>query len=445
MKINEVYEAKCLSINNYGKGVAKICDIACFVDNFYPDEEARIRITKVDKKFSFGEVVSLTKKSPHRIEQVCHHSKEAGTCVYNDIDIDYENELKTMMVKSNIERATKLEIGNIEMLKGYLTEGYRNKVTVFFKNINHEYCFGYFKEKSHDIVKVDSCVQIDEEILKVIKDILFLLKEYHISLYDYETKRGIARGVSIRKSFKYGNMSVMLIANTNHDSFKDIAVKLNQSHPQIKSISLNINGEDNTIVYTGKEYQLFGVDLLKEEICGLTYEVKNRSFLQVNTKGAEVLYNAAIDMANLSKEDYVLDLYSGCGGISLNAAKLCKYVYGIESSKEATKLAASNKTLNKISNVSFYAADAASFKSILSGKRIDKIFVDPPREGLAEKVIDSIIKSNIGTIVYVSCDSFTLSRDLKIFVENGYNISSVKCVNMFPRTKHVETVCLLIR
>ncbi len=442
LDLNSTYKVKCLSINNYAKGVSKIDGMLVFIDDFYPNEEAIIKITKIFKNYAFGVVIEYLNKSPYRISDECGHSHDAGTCPFNNISLEYENYLKSQMVKSNIERQINEPLGDIELLYTEPLKGFRNKVTVFF---DKDYSFGYFIEGTHEIVKVDSCVQIESNILKVINDSLTLLKENKVEIYNYKFKSGTIKGVSIRRSSYNGLMSVMFLASKDDYKLASISKELKELNPNITGISLSINKDDSTIVYSNKEKVLYGYPFITEKILDNLFEIPNQSFLQVNTNGASLLYSEAIKMANLSKSDTVLDLYCGAGGISLSVSKYVKEVIGIEIVESAIKSANRNKEINNIKNVSFYCDDASNFKSLLGSNNIDVLFVDPPRSGLSNDALINIISLGVNRIIYVSCDSYTLARDLKILKASGYNIQDIKCLNMFLRSKHIESIAYLQR
>jgi len=440
VELNNIYKLECIGINNYAKGVSKIESLLVFVDDFYPEEIAEVKITKKEKNFAYGKIINLIVESPHRIKSVCSHSIESGTCPFSDIDYDYECELKGKMVLNNINRALKTNIETVDVISGDIIDGYRNKVTVFF---NDKYEFGYFKEESNDFVKVDSCVQIEEEIRKIIISLLSILKKNDIECANYKKKTGIIKGVSIRKSSYTKKISVMILATKDmNDEFLKVSEELKSLYKNITGISFNINREYETFIYSGSEHQYYGDSYIQEKIYDSVLKVNNMSFLQVNTSCASKLYSEAIKMANLKKNMNVIDLYSGCGGISLNAAKFVNHVYAIETVKSAIELARKNAIYNNVSNATFYVGDSKDFNTTIKEKNIDCLFVDPPRAGLSKETVNEILKQNFITIIYISCDSFTLARDLKLLQEK-YNLISIKTFNMFPRTKHVETVCLL--
>ena len=440
LKIDEEYKVKCISINNYAKGVAKIDSFIVFVDDFYPDEEAIIKIIDVKKNYAFAKVINLLKRAPYRINSVCDHSLESGSCPFSDIIYEQELKFKKRIVLDDINRALSLSLEDINITSGDIINGYRNKVTVFF---NENYEFGYFRENSNDFVRVDSCVQIDDGILLIIKDAQTLLRKYNIQTVNYSMKSGIIKGVVIRKSFTFDKYSVMFLSRKDKsDLFFEFSKELHNLNQKITGISFNINDSFDTFIYSGFIHQYYGTNDILEKILDITFRVDMASFMQVNTSCASKLYSKAISLANLKKEDSVLDLYCGCGGISLNLAKYVKHVYGVETVKSAVINARKNAIFNGINNATFYAIDAKDYDKFLENKKINIVFVDPPKSGLDKKVIESFLKHNYEKIIYVSCNSYTLSRDLKM-MSSKYNLLTIEAFDLFPRTKHVESIATI--
>ena len=441
--IDKEFEVKCIGINNYAKGVCKIDSLICFVDDLYPDEIAKVKIYKKEKNLAYAKVIEFVKTSENRIPPVCNHSIDSGSCPFNDITYEYELELKKGIVKNNIERALKIDIGNINITSGDKISGYRNKVTVFFSlNEQNEPFFGSFKEKTNKIVRITSCAQIDSELAHIINTLLNLIKKYNLEIADFINKNGHIKGVSIRKSEYTNKISIMILSRKDYKEFKEISNELSKAFKNITGISVSIDNSFDTFVYSGVEHIYFGTPEIEEKLLNVIYRVSNKSFLQVNTSCASKLYEKAISLANLNKNDTVLDLYSGAGGISLNASKYSKIVYGIEEVSEAVDNAKYNASLNSIKNVKFYASDAKDYRKFIGKTKIDVLFVDPPRTGIKREVINVILKDDINTIIYISCDSFTLANDLKL-LSSKYIIKKVEAFNMFPRTRHVESIVSL--
>ena len=443
--IDKEFEVKCIGINNYGKGVCKIDSLICFVDDLYPDEIAKVKVIKEEKNLAYAKIIEFVKTNEHRISPVCNHSTESGSCPFNDITYEYELELKKGIVKNNIERALKIDIGNINITSGDKISGYRNKVTVFFSlDEQNEPFFGSFKEKTNKLVRITSCVQIDSEFVTIINTLLNLIMKYNLEIADFINKKGHIKGVSIRKSEYTNKISIMILSRKDYKEFKDISNELSSCFNNITGISVSIDNSFDTFIYSGTEHVYFGTPEIEEKLLNVIYKVSNKSFLQVNTSCASKLYEKAISLASLNENDIVLDLYSGAGGISLNSSKYSKMVYGVEEVSDAVDNAKYNASFNNIKNVKFYVGDAKDYRSLIGNTKIDVLFVDPPRTGIKKEAINSILNDDIKTIIYISCDSFTLARDLKL-LSSKYIIKTVEAFNMFPRTKHCESaVCLTL-
>ena len=440
---NQIYRLKCEGINNYGKGVSNVDSFVIFIDDFYTGEIADIKITKVYKNFGFGIITNLIQKSPHRIDSLCGHSSLSGTCPFNDITYEYELKLKSEIVKHNITRKTSY-YKDIECISSEDIKGYRNKITVFFNEINGKIKYGYFKEKSNDFIEVDYCVQIDDEINKLLKHIIKILEESNSSIANIRKKVGHIKGVVIRKSSYTKKIIIMFLSTHNIPNIDFIKDNLLSFNKNISGISININKSYDTFIYSGKIIKVYGDSYIDEKIMDIIFRVDNLSFLQVNTSCASLLYKYAIDKANLTKDDNVLDLYCGVGGITLNLSKYVDKVYGIEEVESSISLAKYNAKSNLISNSIFYASDSKNFDLFIKKGEIDVLFLDPPRKGLSKELIDKILFYKFNKIIYISCDPYTLSNDLNL-LEKEYKIESIKCFNMFPRTRHVETVCCLVK
>ncbi|MBP5343230.1 23S rRNA (uracil(1939)-C(5))-methyltransferase RlmD [bacterium] len=441
--INNEYKVTCIGINNYAKGITKLDSLLCFVDDLYPGEEAIIKITKEEKNLVYAKVIKYLKRSPHRIDPVCDH-EDSGSCPLNNISYEYELELKKQIIRNNLEHTLNINLNDIDIISGDKIKGYRNKVTVFFKKDKDDNLyFGSFKEKTNDLIKINSCVQIDDLFIEIIDRLLLSIKNYNLKICDFNLKKGYIKGVSIRKSEYTNKINLMILSRKDyHKEFDLIAKELSTIYPNISSISVLINESFDTFIYNGNECILFGTGEIEEKLYDVIFRVNNMSFLQVNTSCASKLYKDAISLAHLEENYNVLDLYSGAGGISLNAAKYVSHVFGVEEVYDSVENAKYNAIRNGITNVSFKAADAKDYRSLIGDNNIDVVFIDPPRSGMKREVIDKLLEDEFKTIIYISCDPYTLARDLKL-LSSKYEINHVRAFNMFPRTRHVETVCLL--
>ena len=373
----------------------------------------------------------------------CPYFKECGGC--NKLDLSYEAEIeeKEALVAKLFKRVNYTK--KIEVVKSDSPFYYRNKVQLAFKlSKTHQVVSGIYEEHSHKIVTVNDCLIQAETINRVVNNVNKALTKNKIMPY---ANGGVLKHVLIRYGFKSNEIMIVLV--TISDFFpgsKNFIKSLLELEPQIKTIVQNIQPRDTSIVLGPKEKILYGKGFIIDELCGLKFKISPKSFYQINPMQTERLYTIAIDFADIRKDDIILDAYSGIGTIGMTAARKAKKVFCVENNADAVRDAKFNSIFNNINNVQFFCEDSTRFLMNLAdnkNNKIDVLFLDPPRSGTTKEFINAIYKMQIKRVVYVSCDPNTLVRDLAIFKELGYAISKVKCVDMFPRTSHVETACLL--
>lgn len=429
MKINDIVDVKCIDVSYNAKGIAKL-DKVVFVDNLLTGEEATIKIVGEEKNYYTGEVIKLLKTSKNR-QKPCEHFNECGACDFSHASLSYEDELKKKIVENNLKRIGSIDI-NIDEVISIHKLNYRNKIIFHFAKKDNKYIYGFYKKESHDIVEIHKCDLIDNKFF-LIAD---LVKNYCNS-YDLDITELFIR----KNSFDQFNIVIVLKDIDSLDR-KNFINYLKNKEFELNGISLSNKIKDDELF--GKDILIYGNESLNENINDIKYNVSNKSFLQINHDACELLYNKAIEYADLKENDIVLDMYCGIGSITLNIAKKVKKVYGVEIVKDAIKNARYNALNNNINNAYFECDDSSNFINKFTKTNINKVFLDPPRSGLSKCVIESIKKLKPEIIIYISCDSSTLARDLKELKED-YIIEKVSICNMFLRTKHVETVCLLER
>lgn len=320
---------------------------------------------------------------------------------------------------------------------------YRNK-TVFPIDKNGDW--GFYRERSHDVIPLTDCVIGDSLNKKIMNAISGFIKKHNISVYDELTHKGIIRRVFIRNS----KSAFMVVISANADDIphkNELTSLLRSISPKISGIILNINKKRTNLVLGDKNITLWGKDRLSDTLCGLEYKISPHSFFQINPIQTEKLYNTAIDFADISKSDTVMDIYCGIGTISLTAAKSAKAVIGVEIVPQAIENAKENAIRNKITNAEFYCSAAEDIvpELIEKGKKPNIVILDPPRKGSDEKTLSAIALAKPERIVYVSCNPATLARDAKFLCENGYYVHKVTAVDMFPHTVHVECCCSFVQ
>ena len=440
------FVGKCIDLSFEGKGVVRTLYGVCFVDGLFPGEEAYIQINYKRAGSFFGKVTKLNVKSPHRIQPRCGVCTACGGCQFQQLDYVSQLEYKTNKVKDAFKRHLKEEFDVKPCIGMDDPYNYRNKIQVPIGRDPHGHIVtGFYRQGTHKIVPIDECHIEDKRAGEILREIKYLIKQFRYEPYDEDLRRGIFRHILIRTSYHYDEIMVTLV--TTIDEFKgrnNFIKELVKRCPQIKTIVQNINPRDTNVILGEKERVLYGTGTIKDSILGVDFIISSKSFFQVNPIQVEKLYSEAIECAGLSKDDEVFDAYCGIGTISLIAAKKCKSVLGVEIVKDAIKDANRNAKLNHIDNASFITGDAGETLERLASenKHFDCVFVDPPRKGLDEKFIQSLLRVSPKRLIYVSCDPETLARDIAILKEK-YSIKSIQPVDMFPMTFHCETVVSL--
>jgi 23S rRNA (uracil1939-C5)-methyltransferase len=441
MKLDDEYKVIIESFDVNGYGVCHIEGRVVFVEYALEGEEVIIKITNIHKKYCFAKAIKVIKASKHRIMSLEEINNLAGEA--DLIFVDYETELKIKENKvKNTIKSTNYKFNNI--ISSDNQYNYRNKTMMPFQMRNGDVIYGYYSQKSHDIVETKN----DSLANPKVSEILYLIKRYlvlfNVSIYDEKTNSGIFREVMIRNNYK--NEFMIVLVTTKKIDFSRLIEMLTEEFKEIKSIYLNINSKNTNVVLSNEYYLLYGDKALNENILGLTFEVFPASFLQVNHNQCEKLYSEAFRMANLNKDMNVIDAYCGIGSITLNIAKSVKHVYGIEIVEDAITNANNNKKLNNIANATFICGPCErEIKKLANLNNIDIVFFDPPRKGCDIEFLNTIVEMKIPKIVYISCNVATLARDIKILEENGYELKEVTPTDLFSKTSHVESISLLVR
>lgn len=375
----------------------------------------------------------------------CPLAKKCGGCELQGIPYEEQLKRKQKQVKELIQPFCKVE----QMIGMEQPFYYRNKVhAVFDRTRNGQVISGVYKEGTHQVINVDSCQIEDKKADAIIYDIRNLLRSFKIKTYDEDTGYGLLRHVLVRKGFQSGEIMVVLVLGSPILPSKNNFVKaLRKLHPEISTIVLNVNNKKTSMVLGEKESVLYGKGYIEDTLCGLTFRISPKSFYQVNPIQTEVLYGKAMEYANLSGKERVIDAYCGIGTIGMIAAKQAKEVIGVELNRDAVRDAIKNAKRNGMKNITFYQKDAGEFMVQMAnqGEHAEVVFMDPPRVGSDEAFLSSLVKLAPKKVVYVSCNPVTLARDLKYLTKHGYQAKDCQPVDMFPWTVHVEIVCLLHR
>ena len=373
----------------------------------------------------------------------CPNFKKCGGCQY--LDIPYEKQLE----KKQRELAALLKpFCKVNPIVGMEHPfHYRNKVhAVMARDRKGNVISGVYKEGTHRVLPVETCLIEDERADAIIQTVLKLLPSFKMKVYDEDTGYGFLRHVLVRTAHKTGEIMVVLVTASPVFPSKNNFVKaLRKVHPEITTVVLNVNSRGTSMVLGDKEHVLYGPGFVVDELCGRKFRISPRSFYQVNPVQTELLYNLAIEAAGLTGKETVVDAYCGIGTISLVAAGKAGNVIGVELNQDAVRDAVMNARMNQVKNVRFYNNDAGKFMVQMAseGARADVVFMDPPRSGGTAEFIHAVAILAPKRVVYVSCGPETLARDLACFKKEGYRAVEAWAVDMFPMTSHVESIVLL--
>ncbi len=398
------------------------------------------------KKINAVQMQSGTeKKTSMTKSKSCPYTSKCGGCDYQGVPYEKQLTMKQKEMEKLLGGFAKVNpiIGMENPLY------YRNKVhAVFDRDRKGNIISGVYEKNSHRVVNVDSCMIQDKRADAIILTIRKLIKDFKFKVYDEDTGYGLFRHVLIRTGHVSGQVLVVLVLASPILPAKNNFIKaLRAAHPEITSIVLNVNDRKTSMVLGEREIILYGKGYIEDVLCGLTYRISPKSFYQINPIQTEKLYQTAIDFAQLTGKEVVLDAYCGIGTIGMTAASLAKEVIAVELNKDAVKDAIANAKANNIKNIHFYNKDASDFIVDMAQQNVkcDVIFMDPPRSGSTEKFLDCVAMLAPKRVVYVSCDPQTLARDLKYITKKGYRVEKIQPVEMFCFTKHVETVVFLSR
>lgn len=445
----KIYELDITGMGFQGEGVGRIENFAIFVKGALKGEKVKVEIQKVQKNFAFGKLIEIVKSSQYRINPICPIYESCGGCQIQHMTYEGQLEFKRERVEDVINR-----IGKITDVKIHNTIGmekplrYRNKVQLPVRREHGEVKIGFFKQGTHDVIDVNECFIQDVVADKVVNLTREWINEYNIEPYDEANGSGIVRHIMIRKAFATGEVMVVIVTNGEKLPFKEEFIDLMVKNIDgLKSIVQNINSKITNVILGEKNILLWGQDYITDYIGKFKFRISPLSFFQVNPVQTNVLYNKALEYANLSGDEIVFDAYCGTGTISLFLAQRAKKVYGVEIVEEAIKNARENARENDVQNVEFIVGKSEEVIPKLIDKGIipDVVVVDPPRKGCDEKLLYSIAKANPKRIVYVSCDPSTLARDLNLLDKLGYKTIEVQPVDMFPFTAHIEAVARIER
>lgn len=446
---NEYYDVTFEDLTHEGAGVAKVQGFPIFVPNALPEEKAQIKVTRVKKGFAFGRLIELKEESPHRTDAPCPIYKQCGGCQLQHMTYEGQLLFKQKQVKDVLERIGKLDLSNVTVHPTLGMEdpwNYRNKAQVPVGEREGGLVAGFYQQRSHDIIDMSACLiqqSKNDEAVQTVKDIC---AAYGVKAYNEERHKGWLRHIMVRYGVVTGEMMIVFITRTSDFPHKaKIIEDITAQFPHVKSIVQNINPNKTNVIFGNETNVIWGEEYIYDLIGDVKFAISARSFYQVNPEQTKVLYDKALEYAELQGEETVIDAYCGIGTISLFLAKQAKKVYGVEIVPEAIEDAKRNAELNGIKNAEFAVGEAETVipKWYEEGITADTLVVDPPRKGCDEALLRTIIDMKPKRVVYVSCNPGTLARDLRVLEDGGYQTLEVQPVDMFPHTNHVECVAMI--
>ena len=444
---NQVYEALITDYTSEGQGIAKIEGCAVFVPNAICGETCTIRIEKVGKTWAAGRLVEILEKSPHRVNRECPVAKLCGGCDFWHMDYEEETRLKAERVRGCLNRIGGENLTDIPILAAPTYYGYRNKAQYPVATQKNKVYAGFFRGGTHSVVANDRCLILPQEADAVKDTVMDYVNRNRISVYDETEHKGLLRHIYVRRGAVSGQILVCLVINGRNLPKTNQLIDALKQIPGFTTLVLNINTKKGNTILGQENIHLYGPGYIEDTLCGLNFRLSPHSFYQINHHQAQRLYEAAIEQAQITKNDTVLDLYCGVGTITLAMAKAAGKVIGVEVVPQAVEDARDNARRNGIENAEFFCGDAGEAALALEqqGIQADVVVVDPPRKGLNADAIEALARFNPRRIVYVSCDPATLARDVALLKERGFRLQNALAADLFPRCSHVESVCTLVR
>ena len=445
---NDIVTLEIVDCGTDGEGIGKADGFTVFVKDAVIGDIVTAKIMKAKKNYGYGRLMEILKPSPYRVEPVCPSARQCGGCQLQAVSYEEQKVFKEKKLRGHLERIGGFRDLPMEPMIG-MDEPYHYRNKAQFpvgRNKEGRIITGFYAGRTHAIIENRDCalgIPQNKEILDIV---IAHMEKYGIAPYDEMTGKGLVRHIFVRYGFFTGELMVCLIINGQDLPHQKELIEKLREIPGMASISLNINKKRSNVILGDKVKTIWGQEYITDKIGDISYEISPLSFFQVNPKQTWKLYSKALEYADLHGEETVWDLYCGIGTISLFLAQQAKFVRGVEIVPAAIDDAKRNAQINNIENVEFFVGKAEEVlprEYEKNGVYADVIVVDPPRKGCDEMLLKTILKMQPKRVVYVSCDSATLARDLRFLCDNGYELKKVCGVDQFPQTVHVETVVLL--
>ena len=447
MNINDEITVKIEKLSNLGTGIARVDGFVVFVENACPQDELKVKITKVTKNYANASVLEILTPSPHRVEPFCAMQKVCGSCQLQFIDYDYQLEIKRQIVQDAMRSIAGLHIEIPKPVASPQIKEFRHKIQypVSQTKVSKRILAGYYKPQSHEIVNIKHCpIQplICDEIIDFIREKSF---DYGISGYNEKKHNGDLRHVVLRVSAADGKVLVTLVVNTKKifARLKDFCEAIFKEFEYVSGVCVNLNTKQTNVILGTQTECICGEDFIEETLLDKTFKIGANTFFQVNPKSAENIFSY---VKNYIKDNFdnptVLDAYAGIATFGICVSDVAKKVISVEENKESIEKAHEVLKNNNIENVELHCMDTAKYCTSIK-RKFDVIVLDPPRKGCTQHSLDEVLRLSKGTIIYVSCNPATLARDLKYLCEKGCSVESIQPFDMFCHTYHIENVAII--
>ena len=446
---NKVYRTAITDYSTEGMGIARVQDMVVFIPGGAVGDQCDIRITRVSSRMAYGRMERIVVPSKHRITPACPLAGKCGGCCWQHITYEEELRAKQKKVTDALRRIGGVEVEGMPVVGAAQIEHYRNKAQypVGFDR-QGEVVTGFYRMHSHDIIPAEHCL-IQAEAADLLAGVVRgWMADCGVPPYDEAARNGIIRHIYVRTGAASGETHLCIVAaRAKLPAQDELLRRVQHACPSLTGVVLNVNKRSDNVILGERMLTLWGEPELEDRLCGNVFRLSPYAFYQVNHAQAERLYDCVLEFAGLTGEESVLDLCCGAGTITLALARRARQAAGVEIVPEAVENARQNAARNGVENVEFYCADAAqaAVRFAQMGRRPDVIVADPPRKGLDEAAIEAVAQMSPERFVYVSCDPATLARDIRRFSGFGYQIEQVRAFDLFPRTRHVETIVLLQR
>ena len=446
LKKNEIYTVRSEGYTSDAMGVCHVNGRTVFVPYVLSGETCDIKLLKVTASECYAKMTGLASPSSERREPQCPYFGKCGGC--DAMHMSYEEELRFKLAKVNdaLTRIGRQSVCSEQILGSDVISNYRNKAIYTVSNTEAGPAFGFYRERSHQLVAIEQCAIQNQLSNQAAAAVVSFMREYDIPAYDELSGKGCVRHIFCREAVNTDDAVLCIVANKGFGGLTDTLVNyLRSKCPRLTGIVLNINKASGNRILGDSFFTLWGKAEITDILRGFRFSIAPQAFFQINPPQAEKLYRKAVEYAAVGDTSLAFDLYCGAGTISLCLAKNFERVIGAEIVPEAVENASHNAFVNGVDNTEFVCADAGQAAQMLSQRALkpDVILVDPPRKGMDQAAVEAVASIAPARVVYVSCDPATLARDVLRFSRLGYELVEATAVDMFPRTSHVETCVLL--